>query len=117
MSNQNNDNKKRNIIIIILIIILLVFFTQKCTKTSYLVTFKTYGNYNETLTTKNSKIAKPANPSRKGYTFVGWYYKNKLFNFNTNITKNITLTAKWKAIPKKTYNITFDSGGGTNVSD
>ena len=40
-----------------------------------------------------------SNPVREGYTFIGWYtdkdYKNK-YDFNTKITSDITLYAKWE---------------------
>ena len=48
-----------------------------------------------------SKASKPSNPTRSGYTFVGWYSdKNltKAYNFNTAVKSNITLYAKWKKI-------------------
>ena len=35
-------------------------------------------------------------PSKEGYNFLGWYYNGNLFNFNTPITKDITLVAKWQ---------------------
>ena len=43
----------------------------------------------------NEKIKKPADPVREGYTFNGWYYKDKLFDFNLPIITSFTLTAKW----------------------
>jgi uncharacterized repeat protein (TIGR02543 family) len=42
----------------------------------------------------------PYEPTRDNYTFVGWYSDKSLkkkYNFNTPVTKNITLYAKWKA--------------------
>lgn len=50
---------------------------------------------------RNGKVKKPANPKREKYEFVGWYkdkkYKSK-WNFNTKITKNTTIYAKWKKV-------------------
>lgn len=49
---------------------------------------------------------KPENPTLKGYTFAGWYttrdYSEK-FDFDTKITKTITLYAKWTKIDGNDY--------------
>ncbi|MBT1167158.1 InlB B-repeat-containing protein [Bifidobacterium simiarum] len=42
-----------------------------------------------------AKVKQPANPTRGGYTFAGWYYGNAKWDFNRGVTANITLTAKW----------------------
>lgn len=34
-------------------------------------------------------------PTKNGYTFKGWYYHNKLYDFTKPITKNMTFIAKW----------------------
>lgn len=46
----------------------------------------------------NETANKPADPTRSGYTFAGWYTEEKLTNkydFATPVTGNITLYAKW----------------------
>ncbi|WP_165782715.1 InlB B-repeat-containing protein [Bifidobacterium margollesii] len=49
------------------------------------------------------KVRQPANPTRSGYTFAGWYYGNAKWDFNRGVTANITLTARWtrNATPTK----------------
>ena len=59
------------------------------------------------------KISEPAEPSRDGYVFEGWYLGEEKFDFSTPITKNIKLIAKWA--PKSPI-VTFDSNGGTAVA-
>jgi uncharacterized repeat protein (TIGR02543 family) len=47
-----------------------------------------------------SSVAKPANPTRSGYTFAGWYKDDALtdaWNFASAVTANVTLYAKWNA--------------------
>ena len=63
---------------------------------------------------EGNKVAKPNNPTRTGYTFVKWQLDGEDFDFNTKITKNITLVALWK---KKTqYTVSFNTNGGNQVS-
>ena len=86
----------------------------------YTVTFDSYGGtpvppaqeveYGHTAT-------KPADPTLKGYTFAFWYLGEDeqnatAYDFNTPVTENITLTAKWNI---NKYTVTFNSYGGTPV--
>ena len=43
----------------------------------------------------NSSIDRPADPTKEGYVFAGWYLGENPFDFNTLITSDITLQAKW----------------------
>lgn len=60
--------------------------------------------------------SKPQDPSRPDFAFVGWYLENAAapYDFNTPVTKNITLTAKWKAdgpnMPLLTKDLTVTVG-------
>ena len=86
----------------------------------YTVTFDSYGGtpvppaqeveYGHTAT-------KPADPTLKGYTFAFWYLGEDeqnatAYDFDTPVTENITLTAKWNI---NKYTVTFNSYGGTPV--
>ena len=59
------------------------------------------------LVEKGTKVSKPKNPTKSGYSFLGWYLNNKLFNFSTKIYDNITLNAKWKAIEVEEEKLTY----------
>lgn len=50
----------------------------------------------------------------EGYSFVGWYNNDVLFNISTPIRGNLTLTAMYEI---NEYTLTFDTDGGTPVSD
>lgn len=41
------------------------------------------------------KAKKPADPTKAGYRFDGWYLGETKYDFNYEVTENITLTAKW----------------------
>ena len=67
----------------------------------FTVTFKSNGgsNVSSQKVEEDETSKKPSNPTRAGYEFVGWYTDaacTKAFNFNTEITANTTLYAKWK---------------------
>lgn len=58
-----------------------------------------------------AKATKPANPTRAGYTFKGWCTDAslmKMYNFNTVVTSNITLYAKWEKV--QAYAILYYDG-------
>lgn len=40
----------------------------------------------------------PDTPVKSGYRFVGWYNGNAKWDFDTPVTENLTLTAKWEKI-------------------
>ena len=68
---------------------------------------------------------RPTNPERPGYTFDGWYANSDLsgsrFNFNTPLTKDTTLYAKWTPKTDGTsYMVVFwmqSVSDGVNTSD
>ncbi len=68
---------------------------------TYTAQFDTNGGsaVDKVKTDKNGKIEKPADPTKEGYIFVGWYSDSKLtkpFDFSAELTANSTLYAKWK---------------------
>lgn len=68
--------------------------------TSYTVTFDTQGGskIDSIKVNKNSTVVKPEDPTKEGYTFEGWFTDKECataYDFDTKVTKNITLYAKW----------------------
>lgn len=51
----------------------------------------------------------PADPTKKGYTFEGWFNGGEKLTAETTITSDVTYTAKWTPI---TYTIELNAGGG-----
>ncbi len=97
---QDADNKKRIIFIIlgIIIFLLIVFLIFKMfTPKEYSIKFDSNGGskVNGLVVKKDGVIPKPEDPTRDGYNFAGWYYENKLFDFNTKVKEEMVLKAKW----------------------
>jgi len=68
--------------------------------TTHNITFNTNGGntiVNQNVA-HNGRATRPADPTRAGFTFEGWYSNAALttaFDFNTQITSNVTLFARW----------------------
>lgn len=87
------------------------WISNKCT-----VAFNTNGHggaISPASVAHGTKVSAPASPSEYGYNFEGWYTDangNNPFNFDTLITTDITLFAKWTP---KSYKVTFKTDKDT----
>lgn len=68
------------------------------TAKTYTVKFDTKGgsSIKEVQVKKNKKVKNPGKPTKKGYIFVEWQLNGKKYDFDSKVTKDITLVAKWK---------------------
>ena len=71
------------------------------------------GTYATQIVQAGEKAIQPDVPSRQGYQFTDWYLDDTKYDFDTAVTGNMTLTAKWTA---NSYTITFDTGGGSEIA-
>ena len=71
------------------------------------------GIYAKQIVQAGEKAIEPDVPSRQGYQFTDWYLDDTKYDFNTAVTGNMTLTAKWTA---NSYTITFDTDGGSKIA-
>ena len=82
---------------------------------AYTVTFNP--NNGEDSTTQEvdylGKASKPADPVLEGYTFLGWYLDGAPYDFNRDVTGDITLVAQWS---ENYYTVTFTDGDATVAS-
>ena len=64
---------------------------------------------------QNAPIAQPADPTRTGHAFTGWYKDpacTQRWDFDDWVTGDMTLYAGWRA---NSYTITFDTAGGSAI--
>lgn len=69
------------------------------------------------LVCSGDKATEPNDPTKEGYTFVGWYNGEERYDFHTVVEGNISLTARWTAesaveptITKQPADATVDYG-------
>ena len=81
---------------------------------AYTVTFQSEGGSEVASQIRaNTPADRPADPTKEGYTFIGWYNGESEWNFADAVTEALTLTAKWQL---NQYTITFDTAGGSEVA-
>ncbi len=104
--------------IIILIIIILVIFLKETSNelqndsndesikeeiNYYTVTFDSNGgtNIDSVVVKENDVIIEPSSPEKEGYTFEYWELDGKQYDFNTKVTSEIILIAKWQEVEEE----------------
>ena len=58
----------------------------------------------------NTPADQPADPTKEGYTFIGWYKGEEKWNFADAVTEAMTLTAKWQ-LNRYTITLKPENGG------
>lgn len=122
---SNGPGKKRVIAIVIAILVVCcivafgIFFSNPANNTKT-VSFDTDGGtvIGNQYILDNGKLERPANPTRPGYVFDGWYYDanyNDEVSFPVDITQDLTLYAKWKEASSTTT--TPDASTPTTTPD
>jgi len=97
-------------VFIILIIATLLYYDDK-----YSVCFET-GTDEIILTQyvkKNNKVEAPMEPTKEGYVFKEWQLDGETYNFDTEIKKDVVLTAKW--IKEEYITINFNTNSNEAI--
>ena len=92
------------------------YITKGCT----VVTFMN-GSSQYAMQVVKDKASAPDTPVKSGYRFVGWYNGNAKWDFDTPVTENLTLTAKWEKIHTSApsaprYDVAVSDGAHGSVS-
>lgn len=85
----------------------------------YTVSFITDGgsNLDNVSILEGNCLNRPNEPTKEGYTFGGWYKDSNLtieYDFNTPITGDISLYAKWNLVDNEKITVVF-MDGDTNI--
>ena len=66
---------------------------------------------------KGGLVTAPADPTREGYTFVGWFFNENEFNFETTVKGAMTLVAHWEKLPAECPHADKNDDGKCDVCD
>lgn len=80
---------------------------------TYTVTMVIDSKTEKMVVKENETIKEPQKPVKTNYVFKGWYVGNKKYDFNSKITEDITIVAKFE------YNlvtVTYDLDGGIGLA-
>ena len=66
---------------------------------------------------EGEKADKPEPPVKEGYEFKEWQLNGKTYDFNSEVTSDITLVAIYIKDEVKTYTVTFDTNGGSKIEN
>ncbi|WP_083635527.1 S-layer homology domain-containing protein [Peptoniphilus porci] len=78
----------------------------------FIVTFNSDGSEVKKEPVKSGEtVTKPEDPTKDGYIFKGWYDGDTKVTFPYEVTRSVTLTAKWA----EKFTVTFNSDGGSEV--
>ena len=91
------------------------YITKGC-----IVTFMN-GSSQYAMQVVKDKASAPDTPVKSGYRFVGWYSGDAKWDFDTLVTENLTLTAKWEKIHTSApsaprYDVAVSDGAHGSVS-
>ncbi len=109
---------KRIIFASLLFLCFSTLFLISCTSsnTVYTVTYYVDGNiYSVSYVEEASSAIFPAEPSKPGSKFKGWYYKGALWDEETIVSNDMELTAEWENETALTPSENISAGGSENA--
>lgn len=99
---------RKSFVMSMLLILLIPLFLFSCNQPTnesnkesknYTISFDSNGGTEiaDLVIEEDGKITMPVEPKKEGYTFLGWYCENELWDFANDIVKDdINLNAKWE---------------------
>ena len=70
-----------------------------------------------TMVEYDDLVPKPADPTKSGYTFIGWEDADGAYDFSKSVTAPLTLTAKWEKNPSSGGNYYYHPTTDTKADD
>lgn len=94
------------IVVIIIAVVVLLLLKGCSKKKEYTVRFNANGGtaISEQVVVQDGKVKMPTDPTKEGYDFIGWYVNGKKYDFDTKVTSDLEITARWEAV--KTESVT-----------
>ena len=86
---------------------------------TFVITFDTDGGNTiaNQIVEKDKKIEKPSDPTKKGYSFNGWYVEGREYLFDIEVNSDLTIKAKWnKEETNKNSNINNSKNVDTSAT-
>ena len=79
-------------------------------KTEYTVTFDSDGGTEVASATVSERtpVSAPADPTKDGYKFIGWFHGDVKWDFTSLVNENITLVAHWEKLPESCEHVDKD---------
>ena len=123
-------NNRKGFLIKIIVLCLLITITVSVAACTQVVEFKVNfivdGEIYKTVNTAGEEaISLPADPTKNGYIFDGWYWDEDVWSrpftaeslLTEKLTADMSVYAKWinEDITKRYYTVTFNSFGGSDV--
>lgn len=117
----------RNLKLVVLILSALFISACSCSKIKYEVTFDIDNKETVVNVNKGDKVETIEEPKKEGYTFDGWYLGEEKYDFNKEVTSDLTLVAKWTKnnvqeepetpVKTKTYIVKFNTDSESIIND
>ncbi len=107
---KSNSKVFGTVLVVLIMIVAVILLLLKCNKETkeYTIRFNTSGGnaIAEQKVNENGTISKPADPTRDGYVFVGWFLEgeDEPFDFSQKVTANMVIEARWKLVEENDDN-------------
>ncbi len=103
---EEPEKKKKSpfmmiLLLLVIAVVIILLLLKGCNGKDYIVSFDTRGG-NEIADLKvkaDGTVERPADPTKEGYIFAGWYLdgEDEEFDFDTKVNSNLKLVAHWVA--------------------
>ena len=98
----------------------LTITIKELPETQKLITFDSNGGSSvpQQVLTADDRIEEPTDPTRSGYSFLGWYYDESRWDFNNPVTEDMNLVAHWRynePYYPPSYSLKLQSNNSSNL--